>query len=169
MKIKLSLIIALCVSMLSCTRIPDQPPPQDYEGVYKYPKNRVYQSSIEALTNIGMMIQSENIETGVITATGTYGKEEAKQMTNFHPSRLFVAMSVLVKLVSDDSTKVSIRTAMSGKRTPTFNTIMWGAIGYLASESNPELTSNGKLEKDYMNEINTILAGNNVAQPIQSN
>ena len=157
MKVTTILLAVLFLSAYSCTRVPHQPPPVTYDATYKYPKDIVYQAAINALPRVGLMVKSENKETGVITADGTFGKEEAKKMTNFKPSRLFVAMSILVTPLSSEITAIKIRTAMSGKRTPVFNTIAYGIIGWLASEKNPELTSNGTLEANYKSEVKSIV------------
>ena len=44
--------IFVALTLSSCTRIPPQPPPRDYDRVYKYQRDAVCQASIEVLLGL---------------------------------------------------------------------------------------------------------------------
>lgn len=149
---KFKLAILLLVFMASCATVPRMEKPIEKYKDFNKPFEEVWRSTIEGLTRSGELISFTEKESGLIVVEKELPGNDVPKFILGGPAlvvwhRGSVRGSIFVKPISENSTRVFVNVKIKGLGTPLFGTY---PIEYA-------LTSNGRMEKEYLELIEGIV------------
>ncbi|RLA87352.1 MAG: hypothetical protein DRG40_00535 [Deltaproteobacteria bacterium] len=158
---KFKLFLLLLLLLASCATVPKMEKPIKKYKDFDKPFEEVWRSTIEGLTRSGELISFTEKESGLIVVEKELSGDEVPKFT-MGPAlvvwhRASVRGSIFVKPTSESSTRVFVNVKIKGLGTPLFGSYPMEFA----------LTSNGRIEKEYLELIEGMVLASRKFKALQ--